>query len=73
VSPPVWAGIFTEIEANTLATGQVNLVAVPRPSWKPFFERVVATRTQADNQRETRVFALVLIAFSAWWLQRRVP
>ncbi len=29
------AGIFTEIEANTLANGQVNLVAVPRPSWKP--------------------------------------
>jgi len=36
-----------------LANGQVNLVAVPRPSWKPFFERVVATRTQAENQRET--------------------
>ena len=49
------AGIFTEIEANTLANGQVNLVAVPRPSWKPFFERVVATRTQAENQRETRL------------------
>jgi hypothetical protein len=47
------AGIFTGIEANTLANGQVNLVAVPRANWKPFFDRVVATRTQAENQRET--------------------
>jgi hypothetical protein len=47
------AGIFTAIEANTLANRQENLVAVRRPSGKPFFERVVATRTQAQNQRET--------------------
>ena len=47
------AGIFTGIEANTLANGRVNLMAVPRPSWKPFLERVVPTRTQAENQRET--------------------
>ena len=51
------------------ASGQVNLVAVPRPSWKPFFERVVATRTHAENQRETRVFRgiptqLIQIRFS---------
>jgi len=57
------AGIFTEIEANTLAKDQVNLVAVPRPSWKPFFERVVATRTQAENQRET---SLGLVKDASW-------
>jgi len=48
------AGIVTGIQANSLANGQVNLVALPRPSWKPFFERVVATRTQAENQRVCR-------------------
>ena len=58
------AGIFTEIEANTLANGQVNLVAVPRPSWKPFFERVVATRTQAENQRETSIE--LFVACDSW-------
>jgi hypothetical protein len=26
-----------------------------KTSWKPFFERVVATRTQAENHRETSV------------------
>jgi hypothetical protein len=42
------AGIFDRIEVEPFFNGGIDLIAVPTPGWRPFFQRVV-------HQRETRL------------------
>ncbi len=46
-------GVFADIDVEK-EPDRVSVVAVPRPAWKPFFERVAANRIGAGSERETR-------------------
>lgn len=47
------SGMFADIEVGKEEADRVSVLAVPWPAWKPFFERVVASRIGAGSERET--------------------